>query len=43
MDTESEIEELMGYAWKLDELAQYGLFETDARLLELCFHVKCLL
>jgi hypothetical protein len=40
MDTESEIEELMGYAWKLEELAQQGLFETDARLLELCFHVR---
>ena len=40
MDTESEIEELLGYAWKLDELAGYGLFETDARLVQLCFHVR---
>jgi hypothetical protein len=40
-DTESEIEELIGYAWKLEELAQYGLFETDAKLAELCFHVRC--
>ena len=39
-DTESEIEELMGYAWKLEELAQYGLFETDVKLVELCFHVR---
>lgn len=40
MDTGSEIEELIGYAWKLEELAQYGLVETDARLVELCFHVR---
>ena len=40
MDTESEIEELIGYAWKLEELAGYGLLETDARLVQLCFHVR---
>lgn len=40
MDTESEIEELIGYAWKLEELAQYHLVETEARLIQLCFHVK---
>ena len=39
MDIESEIEELVGYPWKLDELRQYNLFEKDARLLQLCFHV----
>ena len=39
-DTESEIEELIGYAWKLEELSQYGLFETDANLVQLCFHVR---
>ena len=40
MDTESEIEELTGYAWKLEELAQHGLLESDARLVQLCFHVR---
>lgn len=40
MDTESEIEELIGYAWKLEDLAQHGLVETDALLVELCFHVR---
>jgi len=40
LNTESEIEELIGYAWKLEELAQYGMFETDAKLAELCFHVR---
>ena len=40
-DITSEIEELTGYAWKLEELAQHGLFETDAKLVELCFHVRC--
>ena len=40
MDTDSEIEELMGYAWKLEELAQHGLFETDAKIAQLCFHVR---
>ena len=39
-DIESEIEELMGYAWKLEELDRHGLFETDAKLVELCFHVR---
>ncbi|MCL2814973.1 MAG: SWIM zinc finger family protein [Oscillospiraceae bacterium] len=39
-DIKSEIEELIGYAWKLEELSQYGLFETDAKLLQLCFHVR---
>jgi hypothetical protein len=39
MDTGSEIEELTGYPWKLEELHQYNLFEKDARLLQLCFHV----
>ena len=40
MDTTSEIEELVGYPWKLDELRQYGLVESDARLVQLCFHVR---
>ena len=40
MDTESEIEELVGYPWKLEELRQYGLVEMDARLVQLCFHVR---
>lgn len=39
-DTESEIEELIGHAWKLEELARYGLFEADSKLVELCFHVR---
>jgi hypothetical protein len=39
MDTGSEIEELVGYPWKLEELHQYNLFEKDARLMQLCFHV----
>lgn len=39
-DTESEIEELIGYAWKLEELARYGLLETDALLIQLMFHVR---
>ena len=39
-DTESEIEERIGYAWKLEELIQHGLYETDARLAQLCFHVR---
>ncbi|MCL1809377.1 MAG: SWIM zinc finger family protein [Clostridiales bacterium] len=40
LDIESEIEELIGYAWKLQELAQRGLVEENARLVELCFHVR---
>ena len=40
-DTTSEIEELLGYAWKLEELAGFGLFEADANLVQLCFHVRC--
>jgi len=40
MDSESEIEELAGYPWKLEELRQYGLVETDARLVQLCFFVR---
>ena len=39
-DTQSEIEELMGYAWKLEELLQLGLYESDAKLVQLCFHVR---
>jgi len=39
-DTESEIEELLGHPWKLEELARHGLFETDVKLVELCFHVR---
>ena len=35
-DTQSEMEELLGYAWKLEEL----MFQTDAKLLQLCFHVR---
>ena len=40
MDSESEIEELVGYPWKLEELRQYGLMETNARLVQLCFFVR---
>ncbi len=40
IDTKSEIEELLGYAWKLDELATQGLVEADARLVELAFCVQ---
>jgi hypothetical protein len=40
MDAESEIEELIGYAWKLEELERHGLFEQDVKLVELCFHVR---
>jgi len=39
-DIESEIEELMGYPWKLEELAQQGLLESNVKLVELCFHVR---
>ena len=40
IDITSEIEELAGYPWKLEELRQYGLMEADARLVQLCFHVR---
>lgn len=40
MDIESEIEELIGYPWKLEELSQYGMCEKDAKLVQLCFHVR---
>jgi len=40
MDSESEIEELVGYPWKLEELRSYGLMETNARLVQLCFFVR---
>ena len=39
MDTSSEIEELIGYPWKLEELKQYGLVEENAKLVQLAFHV----
>lgn len=39
LDEESEIEELLGYAWKLDELGERGLFEENSRVIQLCFHV----
>ena len=40
LSVESEIEELIGYPWKMTELAQYGLSETDAQLVQLAFHVR---
>ncbi len=39
MDTESEIEERIGYPWKLEELGQYGLLEENVQLVQLAFHV----
>lgn len=40
LSVESEIEELIGYPWKIAELAHYGLCETNARLAQLAFHVR---
>ena len=40
MDVTSEIEELIGHAWKLTELEQHNMIEKDARLVELAFHVR---
>lgn len=39
VDITSEIEELIGYPWKLEELKRYGLIEENARLVQLAFHV----
>ncbi|MBU1218701.1 SWIM zinc finger domain-containing protein [Myxococcota bacterium] len=39
LDTQTEIEELIGHAWKLEELAQHKLFEDNVKLAELAFHV----
>lgn len=40
LSVENEIEERIGYPWKITELAQYGLCETDAQLVQLAFHVR---
>ncbi len=38
-DTKSEIEAALGHPWKLTELAEAGLAEQDARLVQLAFSV----
>ena len=37
-ELDSAIEEQIGYAWKLTELMQYGLYEENAELLQLSFN-----
>jgi hypothetical protein len=38
LDTESAIEEQIGYAWKLEELRHYGRCKKDEELLQLAFY-----
>ncbi len=38
IELNSPIEEQIGYAWKLTELMQYGLWEENAELLQLSFY-----